>query len=298
MDEQLKDRLRGMLVGLAVGDAVGAAVEFKKRDSYPPVADMIGGGPFNLPIGYWTDDTSMALCLGESLKASGGLDLKDLLGRFVNWYVRGYNSSTGVCFDIGMTTVNALENYMEHGSTENNPGRNYSGNGSIMRLAPAVIYYHQDTDIAVAIAGAQSKTTHANPLAVHSCELLASILLRALTATSKEEAIAVAPAEGWVDEVVAMTKPELWQRTRNDIRSTGYVIDTLEAAIWCFYNTNNFADAVLLATNLGDDTDTVAAVTGQIAGAYYGLDGIRKDWLDKLYAREQIIKLADDLMGA
>ena len=298
MDEQLKDRLRGMLVGLAVGDAVGAAVEFKKRDSYPPVTDMLGGGPFNLPVGYWTDDTSMALCLAESLKECEGLDPRDLLNRFTNWYLRGYNSSTGVCFDIGMTTVNALENFIEHGSLENNSSRNYSGNGSIMRLAPVVMYYHADPDLAIVIAGAQSRTTHAYSLAVHGCELLASILCRALHATSKEAALAVAPAEHWADEVKQIANPDLWSRTRDDIRSSGYVIDTLEAAIWCFYNTDSFDDAVLLATNLGEDTDTVAAVTGQIAGAYYGLGGIRASWLDRLYALDKIVNLADDLTEA
>jgi ADP-ribosyl-[dinitrogen reductase] hydrolase len=295
MDEKLKDRLRGMLVGLAVGDAVGAAVEFKKRDSYPPVTDMLGGGPFNLPVGYWTDDTSMALCLAESLRDCDGLQPVDLLNRFTNWYLRGHNSSTGVCFDIGMTTVNALENFIERGAVENNASRNYSGNGSIMRLAPVVLYYHEDPDLAVSIAAAQSKTTHAYSLAVHSCELLASILHRALHATSKEAALAVKPAEHWADEVKQMTNRDLWSRKRNDIRSSGYVIDTLEAAIWCFYNTDSFDEAVLLATNLGDDTDTVAAVTGQIAGAYYGLSGIRSGWRDQLYALDKIINLADDL---
>jgi ADP-ribosyl-[dinitrogen reductase] hydrolase len=298
MDEQLKDRLRGMLVGLAVGDAVGAAVEFRKRDSYPPVTDMMGGGPFKLPVGYWTDDTSMALCLAESLKANNGLWPNDLLNRFTNWYLRGHNSSTGVCFDIGMTTVNALENFIEHGTVENNASRNYSGNGSIMRLAPVVVYYHADPDLAVTIAAAQSKTTHAYSLAVHGCELLASILLRAVHATSKADALAVLPAEHWDTEVKNITDPGLLERSRDEIRSSGYVIDTLEAAVWCFYNTDSFDDAVLLATNLGDDTDTVAAVTGQIAGAYYGMTGIRPNWLDQLYDLDRIIKLADDLMGA
>ena len=289
----IQDRLVGSLVGLAVGDCVGAAVEFRSRDTFPEVTDMLGGGPFNLPVGYWTDDTSMALCLAESLIKYPYLDKKDLLSRFSDWYRHGYNSSTGRCFDIGTTTRSAIRNFEDTGAEINNTHFMDAGNGSIMRLAPAAIKWHNDLDRAVAIAVMQGETTHGSAECRDSCDLMTRVLIKAYNATSKEEVLDLEIKDYWEEKVKLI--PATLDVVRNQVSSTGYVIHTLHAALWCFKNTDNFRDAILLATNLGDDTDTVAAVTGQIAGAYYGLEGIPQDWKDKLFDYQRIVDLANEL---
>jgi len=289
----LIDKLSGSLIGLAVGDAVGTTVEFKPRGSFTPVTDMTGGGPFKLPVGYWTDDTSMALCIADSLCENNGLDEHDLLGKFVNWHLHGYNSSTGRCFDIGNTTVTALHNYIEHGAVCNNENAKfYSGNGSIMRLAPVVIYYHANPGMAVTVSAGQSKTTHAALPAVHGCELLATIMLNAFSSDDRSQVLNVAIPKHWDPLIADVASMSFLTSDVSQIKSSGYVVDTLKAAIWSFYNTDTFSDAILTAANLGDDADTVAAVTGQIAGAFYGESGIPNTWIEKLYDYDRIKKLA------
>ena len=290
---QVKDRLLGSFLGLAIGDAVGTTVEFRARDTFEPVTDMVGKGPFNLPAGYFTDDTSMALCLAESLIEHSELDRNDLLNRFSKWYREGVNSPTGRCFDIGATTRSAIVNWEKNGSVLNNTGPWDAGNGSIMRLAPAVIKYYNDSDRAIATAIMQGETTHGSVEACDSCDLLARVLLTAFVSDDKNAVLNVDAQDHWADNVKnILTTLDV---TRDEVKSSGYVIHTLHAALWCFKNTDNFRDAILLATNLGDDADTVAAVTGQIAGAFYGMSGIPIMWLDKLYETGRFIELVDKL---
>lgn len=290
---QVKDRLLGSFIGLAIGDAVGTTVEFRARDTFEPVTDMVGKGPFNLPAGYFTDDTSMALCLAESLIEYPLLDRNDLLSRFSKWYREGVNSPTGRCFDIGTTTRSAIVNWEKAGSVLNNTGPWDAGNGSIMRLAPAVIKYHDDRDRAIATAIMQGETTHGSVEACDSCDLLARVLLTAYVTDDKNAVLNVDTQDGWADNVKNILKT--LDVSRDEVKSSGYVIHTLHAAMWCFKNTDNFRDAILLATNLGEDADTVAAVTGQIAGAFYGISGIPIMWLDKLYETGRFIELVDKL---
>lgn len=290
---QVKDRLLGSFIGLAIGDAVGTTVEFRARDTFEPVTDMVGKGPFNLPAGYFTDDTSMALCLAESLIEYPLLDRNDLLSRFSKWYREGVNSPTGRCFDIGTTTRSAIVNWEKAGSVLNNTGPWDAGNGSIMRLAPAVIKYHDDRDRAIATAIMQGETTHGSVEACDSCDLLARVLLTAYVTDDKNAVLNVDTQDGWADNVKNILKT--LDVSRDEVKSSGYVIHTLHAAMWCFKNTDNFRDAILLATNLGEDADTVAAVTGQIAGAFYGMSGIPIMWLDKLYETGRFIELVDKL---
>ena len=290
---QVKDRLLGSFLGLAIGDAVGTTVEFRARDTFEPVTDMVGEGPFNLPAGYFTDDTSMALCLAESLIEYPLLDRNDLLSRFSKWYREGVNSPTGRCFDIGTTTRSAIVNWEKTGSVLNNTGPWDAGNGSIMRLAPAVIKYHNDSDRAIATAIMQGETTHGSVEACDSCDLLARVLLTAYATNDKNAVLNVDAQDGWADSVKNILNT--LDVSRDEVKSSGYVIHTLHAALWCFKNTDNFRDAILLATNLGEDADTVAAVTGQIAGAFYGMSGIPIMWLDKLYETGRFIELVDKL---
>jgi ADP-ribosyl-[dinitrogen reductase] hydrolase len=291
----LLDKLSGSLVGLAVGDAVGTTVEFKPRGSFPTVTDMTGGGPFRLPVGYWTDDTSMAVCLAESLLFHPSLDKNDLLDRFCKWYKEGYNSPTGRCFDIGITTCNALEEYMHSGSVVNNNYASSAGNGSIMRLAPVAILYHADPALAADCAVDQGMTTHASNLASGCCEMLSDVLTTLYTATDPNAIFDIKIQDHWPTEVKNILNADLLTKTEKEIQSTGYAVHTLEAAVWCFLTTKNFEQAVLKAVNLGGDADTIGAVTGQIAGAYYGESDIPDTWIEKLYDYNRIKQLAIEL---
>jgi ADP-ribosyl-[dinitrogen reductase] hydrolase len=292
----LQDRFRACLLGLACGDAVGTTVEFEPKGSFAPITDMVGGGCFALAPGYWTDDTSMALCLAESLIACKGFDAKDQMTRYCNWQQWGYLSSTGTCFDIGMTVATALERFR----TTQNPyagstDPRSAGNGSLMRLAPVPLFYFPDIAAMQAQARESSRTTHAAPEALECCELFAAMLYQALKGATKQDVLLSHTYSATEAKVQALARGDYLQKTEDAIFGTGYVISSLEAALWCFHHTDNFADAILKAANLGDDADTTAAITGQIAGAYYGLDGVPQHWLQRLCMREDIERMADQL---
>jgi len=293
------DRYRGCLLGLAVGDAIGTSVEFQPRGSFPVVTDMQGGGVFNLKPGQWTDDTSMALCLAESLVECDGFDASDQMDRYLNWYLNGYLSSTGKCFDIGGSTRQALEHFKATGkpmSGSTHPSN--AGNGSLMRLAPIPMFYAPNKVKTRTYAGKSSRTTHAAKECVDACTLFAEILVLALAGQDKETILfGNCVSELASEKVVTLAQGNYKDKTAQHIRGNGYVIDSLEAALWCFWTTSTFSEAVLAAANLGDDADTTAAICGQVAGAYYGHSSIPVPWLEKLYMRDGIIKLAENLAG-
>ncbi len=293
----LQDRIRGCLTGLAVGDAVGTTLEFKPRGSFTPITDMVGGGPFGLKVGQWTDDTSMALCLATSLVEKQGFDAVDQMQRYVNWYRHGYLSSTGRCFDIGNTTRAALERFQATGdpfSGSTHPQA--AGNGSIMRLAPVPLFFYPDREQLRHYAVESSRTTHAAAACLDACRLLADMLYLALSGADKTTILTGSdPALVTEPALQAMATGAYRQKSWAEIRGTGYVVDSLEAALYCFWHTESYEAAILAAANLGDDADTTAAVCGQIAGAYYGLSGIPAHWLAHLTLREEITQLADRL---
>ncbi|MCS6814108.1 MAG: ADP-ribosylglycohydrolase family protein, partial [Cyanobacteria bacterium] len=170
----LQSRFRGCLLGLAVGDAVGTTVEFQTRGSFQPLTDMVGGGPFKLQPGQWTDDTSMALCLATSLLEQGEFDAADQMNRYLDWYEHGYFSSTGQCFDIGNTVRQALLQYKSSGNPFSGSTHPYSaGNGCIMRLAPIPMRYFPNRYQAIHFAGESSRTTHGAAECIDACRLLA-----------------------------------------------------------------------------------------------------------------------------
>lgn len=295
-----QDRARGALLGLATGDAVGTTVEFRPRGSFPPVTDMVGGGPFGLQPGQWTDDTSMALCLATSLVACGGFDARDQMQRYVRWADDGYLSSTGTCFDIGNTVREALERFRRTGDPFAGSTDPYSaGNGCIMRLAPIPLFYCPDMDAAAHYAAESARTTHGAAECLDAGRLFARILVRALAGEPKE-AIALADAETFEGSprIAAIARGDYLHKSEAEIKGSGYVVASLEAAMWCFMRTDSFEDAVLRATNLGDDADTTAAVCGQVAGAFYGESGIPASWLAKLTMAHEIRDLADRLLAA
>ena len=292
----VRDRYIGAMLGLACGDAIGTTVEFSPRGSFARVTDMTGGGPFGLKAGQWTDDTSMALCLAESLLTKGGFDPSDQMTRYLNWWHWGYLSSTGACFDIGMTVRDALGRFHESGAPYSgsvDPGS--AGNGSLMRLAPVVLFAHPDMASVHRHAAESSRTTHGAPEAVEACQLFAEILSAALSGAPKEallKNLQFVPREA---KLAALATGAFLDKDESAIHGTGYCVASLEASLWCFFKTDSFQEAVLRAANLGDDADTTAAITGQIAGAYYGAQAIRPDWIEKLSMRADIEAMAANL---
>jgi ADP-ribosyl-[dinitrogen reductase] hydrolase len=296
-DEAIQDRALGALIGLAVGDAVGTTLEFRQRDSYPRLTDMVGGGPFRLRPGQWTDDTAMALALADSLYAAPEFDPEDLMRRFVDWRDKGTYSCTGTCFDIGMTTNAALSRWIRTGdpfagSTESHT----AGNGSLMRLAPVAIGFWRHRDELTRIAALQSRTTHGAPEAVSACVAYAELLADAIAGMPRHSVLAARCGDyaGGIGAIMAGS----WRgKARDEIASSGYVAHSLKAALWSVARTSDFRSAILLAANLGDDADTTAAIAGQLAGALYGASGIPEEWLAKLAWRPRIEGMALALLG-
>lgn len=296
-DPGLRARFRGCLLGLAVGDAVGTSVEFRPRGSFTPITDMIGGGPFGLEPGQWTDDTSMALCLATSLTRCGGFDAADQMDRYLRWWDTGYLSSTGECFDIGSTTAAALARYRESGDPfAGTTHARAAGNGSLMRLAPVPMFFYPDRRAAERYARESSRTTHASPACIDACRLFAGMLCRAL---GGQERAAVLLDGGddfeGVAEIQALARGTYLDEQIEQIQGTGYVVDSLEAALWCFERSSTFEETILAAANLGDDADTTAAIAGQIAGAFYGELAIPPRWRAQLALADVIGDLADAL---
>ena len=290
------DRFRGCLLGLAVGDAVGTTVEFKPRGSFPPVTDMIGGGPFGLQPGQWTDDTSMALCLATSLIEKKGFDPNDQMDRYWRWYREGYLSSTGTCFDIGSTVRDALERYHRTGNPfSGSTAPNAAGNGSLMRLAPIPMFYFPDLPKMLHFAVQSSRTTHGAAECLEACQIFAEMLFQAFSGREKEEILFQTTFEPAMPKIRDIAVGSYRSKRLDEITGSGYVVAGLEAALWCFQHTDSFEAAILQAANLGEDADTTAAICGQIAGAFYGETGIPEEWLNTLHLKSQITELADRL---
>lgn len=291
------DRFHGCLLGLAVGDAVGTTVEFRPRGSFPPVTDMVGGGPFGLEPGQWTDDTSMALCLATSLVECGGFDPLDQMQRYCRWEKEGYLSSTGRCFDIGNTVSQALRQFRQTGEPFSGSTHPRSaGNGCLMRLAPVPMFYSPDETKAVELAGESSRTTHGAQECLEASRLFGAMLVRALAGADREEILTNHDDLALETSTLQAIAAGQYQSLDIDqIRGSGYVVESLTAALWCFWNTTTYAEAILAAANLGDDADTTAAICGQLAGAYYGLSGIPQPWQDRVTDRDAILTLASRL---
>lgn len=300
----LQDAYRGCLIGLAVGDAVGTTYEFSEPGTFE-ASDMIGGGPFDLKPGQWTDDTSMALCLATSLVEKKGFDAVDQMERYIRWYKQGYMSSTGECFDIGNATRFALDKFVE--SDWKNPycgsvDHLSAGNGSIMRLAPIPMAFRGHPLLSQHAADS-SRTTHGHNDCIDSCVFLSAVIA-ALMTQEKSEVLSSEFANIFITNLGHFPSSELGEIIDGSYRryeppfinGKGHVLRTLEAALWAFYKTDNFRDGCLKVVNLGWDTDTTAAVYGQIAGAYYGVYDIPLEWVEKISLCYSIYAVADHLL--
>ncbi len=301
---RLRGRHRGCLLGLAIGDAVGTALEFERPGHFEPIDDMVGGGPFGLEPGQWTDDTSMALCLAESLIERHEFDAADQMKRYVDWWHNGHLSATGACFDIGNTVRSALDKFIESGEAFSGSADSMSaGNGSLMRLAPMPLRYFPDPAQAVELAGQSSKTTHGANTCVDACRYFGGLLVGALRGESKETLLSdrFSPessdgiAGNLAEEIEDVASGSFKRRNPPEIAGTGYVVKSLEAALWAFHHSDSFREGCLLAANLGNDADSTAAIYGQIAGAYYGEQDLPEAWLERIAMRETIEKYADGL---
>lgn len=295
------DRAVGALLGLAVGDAVGTALEFRSPGTFTPIYDMVGGGPFRLAAGEWTDDTSMALCLAESILDTGAMHLDDQLRRYLLWKDGGYLSSNGRCFDIGMTTRTQLERYRRTGQpVDDTPDEDAAANGSLMRLAAVPIRWHTDPAAAADRSAESSRTTHPARRPVDSCRLLGAIIGALIGGESFVE-VTAPTFWRWGElhpEVADIAGGGWGDKEPPEIRGTGYCIAALEAALWAVGGADDFRAAVLRAANLGDDSDTTAAIAGQIAGARWGASAIPATWREKVVAGDRIAALARGLYVA
>ena len=303
-----RERYRGALLGLAAGDALGTTLEFKPPGTFAPLSDMIGGGPFHLKPGEWTDDTSMALCLAESLIEKRGFDAKDQMDRYCRWHEEGYLSSNGRCFDIGNTVAGALASYRRTGDPfAGSEAPHAAGNGSLMRLAPIPLFFASNPKQAIHYASESSRTTHGTKAAVDACRYFAGLIVGALHGMPKAELLS--PYFNPTDEpsfwnensldqkIAAIAAGSFKRKDPPEIRGTGYVVDSLEAALWAFDRSESFREGALLAVNLGDDADTTGAIYGQIAGAFYGAEQIPAEWRVRLTMHDSIQHKADQLFA-
>jgi len=300
-----RDRYLGAMLGLAAGDALGTTVEFKSPGTFTPLCDMVGGGPFRLEPGQWTDDTSMALCLAESLVTCGRFDAVDQMQRYLRWLDHGHWSSTGGFFDVGNTVRSALESFRRTGIGLSGPtAETTAGNGSLMRLAPVPLFFASDPDLAIRMSGESSRTTHGAAAAIDACRYFAGLILGVLRGAPKTEVLGprYSPVAGLWDReplhtaVAAVADGSFRIKSPPAIRGTGYVVDALEAALWAFYTTDDFRSGALAALNLGDDADTTGAIYGQLAGAFYGYEEIPREWRDVLSMPTQIVAMAEALL--
>ncbi|MGM9929070.1 MAG: ADP-ribosylglycohydrolase family protein [Bacillus sp. (in: firmicutes)] len=300
------NQMKAALLGVAVGDALGVPVEFMKRDTYPAVTEMIGYGTHNQPPGTWSDDSSMTFCLVESL--CNGYDIEDMKQKFCDWLYEGYWTFNGKdTFDVGITTSRVLLNIQTgRASKESGEKSEYSnGNGSLMRILPIAFYVKNMNEASrFSIIEEVSGITHAHIRSKIACSIYIEMAIHLLDGHTLKEAyekmkIVITEhyfsgqnQEEW-SHFEKLLNHDISLLPRNEVKSSGYVIDTLEASLWCLLTTDSFRDAVLTAVNLGDDTDTVGAVVGGLAGIYYGLGSIPKEWLQVLAKKEEIEDLSE-----
>ncbi|KAH1488149.1 hypothetical protein LV164_006341 [Aspergillus fumigatus] len=318
----VQSRIKGSIFGVAVVDALGGPVEFQPRGSFIPVTHFIHNDTFDVPPGTWTDDTSMTLCLARSLIASKGNFIPQAAIRnYVKWHENGYLSATDECFDIGSRTRQALmiwRRYFDRSPhiRENDPNGHeggqpeidralkremFCGNGSLMRVAPIGLVYFRDMEIALSNAALSSNATHPYPTCAECCQIYTRLIVRALNGASKEDLAEEFARINFTDVKVKQRLDRYssltdWENTDEEhIKSSGYVLSTLEAALWAFFTTSTFKSGAVKVVNLGDDADTVGAVYGGLAGSYYGLEEIPADWIASLQKKNVVEEIASGL---
>lgn len=297
------DLIKSGIWGVCVGDALGLPVQFKLRNYFKraPVSDMIGYGTFNLPPGSWSDDTSMTLCIAESL--SRGYKLDDIANNFIKWFHKGYLTPYGTAYDIGGSTNSSIRRLLNGTSPLNSGDANLeaNGNGSLMRTLPLAYFFHfkqTDESTKYKMIKEVSAITHAHPLSVISCYIYIDFALQLLQGNSIEKSFQSIVADkskyfGYLNPTEKVYFQNIFEKDlRNfsepQIKSSGFVIDSLEASFWCLLNFSDYKQTVIQAVNLGEDTDTIAAIAGGVAGIHYGLNSIPVNWVSTIVKGNEI----------
>ncbi|KAJ3011331.1 hypothetical protein HKX48_006903 [Thoreauomyces humboldtii] len=303
--EGLRDRMLGSFLGGITGDAYGSYAEFKKRDTYE-ISPNMETTVFGLPPGSFTDDSSMMLCLAASLVETGTFSPIDQMKRYAKWRSEGYMSSCEErgCFDIGRTTSQAIFDFVQAAHSRDGLRKEYygldgthdAGNGGIMRLAPVPIVLYKDVELAGRYSALSSKVTHASPECLEAASVMGQMIARLLQGQNKREATLWKPRLE-CSRVMDICEGSFLEKGRDNIRTTGYVIDSLEAALWSFHTTETFEKGMILLGGCGGDVDTVCCIYGQIAGAYYGYSAIPKRWVDTLQRRPLLDDMATRLVS-
>lgn len=297
------------IIGLAVGDALGVPVEFLDRQYLHenPVTDLMEDTINDLPKGTWSDDTSMAIATMDSINQSNGINVDDMIQKFISWMDKDEYTATGECFDVGDTVYTALSNYKTNGTKSNYHGENgeYSnGNGSLMRILPIAYFIKQynisDENEILNIVREVSSITHSHEVSILSCYIYVQFASKLLEGKNRNEAYKYIQEMDYsefkpetIDKFSRIIKSDIKNLAEDEIKSSGYTVDTLEAALWVYMNSNNYNNSILKAVNLGEDTDTVAAVTGGLLGIEYGVDSINQDWIKGLQNRKFITDICD-----
>lgn len=303
------------IFGLAVADALGVPAEFKSRETLKenPITDMVGYGTHHQPAGTWSDDTSMTIATMDSIIEEEAIDYDDMMEKFCDWVYNAKYTAGGVFFDIGTTTRNAIHNF-ERGNLTLNCGEPYessNGNGSLMRILPVVLYCYYNKlsqKKEVEIINNASSITHAHEISKLGCMIYADYIEELLKGNSLSQAYVNLQSHRYsryyktntiyvYRRILDGSLPDLKEE---EIHSSGFVVHTLEAAIWCNLTSNSYKETVLKAINLGDDTDTVGAVAGSIAGIYYGYENIPESWRNALINKEYLMDLCqkfDEFLG-
>lgn len=306
------EKIRDVILAHAVGDALGVPVEFCERETLDasPVTDMMGFGTYPYPAGYWSDDTSMSLAALDSL-CGGTVSWDGIMKNFGAWLQKDKYTPSGETFDAGRTCVHAIVRYFKDhcpATEAGGIGELSNGNGSLMRIHPFVLYAYVkglSRDEWIPLIHDASSLTHRHERAKLACGIYAFVLMNLLedpSRTSVENGLR--QAREYYGDAAELShyerifSPSFGQTARDDIKSSGYVVDTLEAALWCLLTTERYRDCVLTAVNLGGDTDTVAAVAGGLAGALYGGSDIPREWLATLMRRDYITDLCDRAASA
>lgn len=304
--DYILQNIKAVILGHNVADALGVPVEFvdRKKLDKNPVNEMRGFGTYPYPAGTWSDDTSMTLAALDSL-SDGVVDWDDIMIKFGNWLQEGEYTPTGEVFDAGRTCIKSIIDYFAHNYKALECGQineHSNGNGSLMRILPFVLYcfYNRQSNNDIELIHKASCLTHAHRRSQIACGIYAEIMWQIIenpviesVQTGLSKAYEIYNGEDEFKHYTRIFDKDFSKTDRTLIKSSGYVVDTLEAAIWCLLNTDNYTDCVLKAVNLGDDTDTVAAVAGGMAGALYGYGSIPQEWLDILARRDYIESLCE-----
>lgn len=294
------------IIGHAIGDAMGVPTEFRSRESLManPVTEMINHSKLPLPMGCWSDDTSMLIATIDSYNNNECFDYNDIMYKWYEWLRQGKYTATGGAFDIGTTCYKALSNYAIKHITPLKCGINdiNNGNGSLMRILPVALYcYYKNLkeEEIISLTNNLSSLTHSHDISKMGCYIYVRYVMKLLEGYNKIDAYNFIKELNYnnydiniINKYNRILKNNIYNYDLNDISSLGYVIPTLESSLWILLNNNTFKDTIITSTNIGNDTDTIGAITGSMAGIIYGLDSIPKEWLDKLLRKDYLIDLS------